>query len=730
MKAQNSPFLGTVFYFFNLFIITACGGGGGGGGGSDSSSGGGSTGPGPSASIQFPPLQSMTEAETVTVYGQSSDANGVARVSINGVTATSSDSFANWQVTVPLALGANTLDVRTEDAAGNSSPAAAQLQIKRTRFGFRQARAIAIDSPRNRALVIDDVFDALIALDLNTGERSVIVDDSSDDTAHAFTTPFSLAVSEAYAFVLDTALTGIYKVDLLTGERRLHSNNTVPHSADPLVSPRSISYAPSGSGERLMVLDATPNSLNTVRAGASDVNGVRYRITRPSPPPLSAPVSVQTYDFDNTFIIDSHQRAIVIFDSGPPTSGNNGRILSDNTTPNNLNPFTFPTHMALDRAVDRLLVSDLVGKSIIAVDIATGARTPFSSNSPASDQPQINEPGAIAYDGANSRAFMIDSLQDIIALSGSDGTRSDFYSSRFPDNTTSLNEPVAVKLDKPRNRALLVNQRSREIIAIDLSNGERSIFSSSTVPNGFTSPSDIAINETAGVAYVVDNAVTLPAVYTVDLDSGSRTLLSNNSVPGPHNPFSQPLAIAVDLANNRLLVSDEGHNAIIAVDISSGARSVFSDSTTPNNTNVIGQVGDIIIDGDNNRALVLDTLAKALIAVDLSDGSRSVLSSLTTPDNTVQLQEPERITLNSANNRVFVTDRGRNAIVSIDLSASGNGVRSIQSSNATLYDPNGFAGIAGIDYDSSSQQLLVSDIVLRGLIAVDVSTGDRVFLSK
>jgi hypothetical protein len=49
---------------------------------------------------------------------------------------------------------------------------------------------------------------------------------------------------------------------------------------------------------------------------------------------------------------------------------------------------------------------------------------------------------------------------------------------------------------------------------------------------------------------------------------------------------SKPFAIALDVVGNRALVthSDPGHS-IIAVDLASGARTVLSDDSTPNGVN-------------------------------------------------------------------------------------------------------------------------------------------------
>ncbi len=116
---------------------------------------------------------------------------------------------------------------------------------------------------------------------------------------------------------------------------------------------------------------------------------------------------------------------------------------------------------------------------------------------------------------------------------------------RTPDNTFAT--PVAIALDSANNRALVVDGQS--VIAVDLDPyrrpRERTILSDNTTPdanNPFSTPVAVAVDTTGNRALVVDGQ----AVVAVDLTTGVRTILSDNTTPDANNTFFTPVAVAVD----------------------------------------------------------------------------------------------------------------------------------------------------------------------------------------
>ena len=148
-----------------LFVLISCGGG--------SSSEDNNIGSAPEATILFPPAQSLSESDTVTVRGTARSDNEITVVRVNGVDATTSDSFATWEATVPLNLGINTLTVETGDINNNQSSNAASVTVDSGPL-MEPPAGLALDLANNRMLTVDELRGQLIAIDLDSAARSVI----------------------------------------------------------------------------------------------------------------------------------------------------------------------------------------------------------------------------------------------------------------------------------------------------------------------------------------------------------------------------------------------------------------------------------------------------------------------------------------------------------------------------------------------------------------------------
>ena len=132
--------------------------------------------------------------------------------------------------------------------------------------------------------------------------------------------------------------------------------------------------------------------------------------------------------------------------------------------------------------------------------------------------------------------------------------------------------------------------------------------------------------------------------------------------------MSFPKSIALDNTNNRALVTDIDLDAVVVIDLNTGSRTILSDATTPDGINPLSSPRSIALDSANNRALVLeDLILDTVVAVDLVTGARTILSDTTTPDGNNALITPQSITLDVANNRALVVDSNLKAVVAIQL---------------------------------------------------------------
>jgi hypothetical protein len=423
----------------------------------------------PVASVLFPPAVSLTEGASTVIRGTVKDegtgASGVKAVSVNGIAATINAEKGTWElINASLNADDNTLNVETEDTAGNKNTAAASVKI--TKGDITQAfpasggvdfvgpQTVAWDNldGRNRALVMDVSKKALMTVDLATGVRAVL----SDNTTQA-DLPFVYDRTDynGSPLVIDKVKKSLYTTTAkATGRTELQ----VVGLAD---------------GKRILVV----GGLGTVSDLALQKSDKFYRIFE-----ADASEGIMTmWDFD---------RSERVAYSDP-----------DGFVPDNLNPFSNAGSVVIDSPRQRLLMTSLTGSQFVysinaefsQVDVANeklrGARSIFSNaTTPNSFEPftanGTNVLTSIRIDADRSRALMVDRLKPaLFALTLSDDKTQDGARSILSDNTkqpsNKLVDPYGVHIEAGMPFALLVDKGQKAVLAVDLETGERVFVSKS-----------------------------------------------------------------------------------------------------------------------------------------------------------------------------------------------------------------------------------------------------------
>ncbi|MCF6254691.1 MAG: hypothetical protein L3J98_03545 [Gammaproteobacteria bacterium] len=372
---------------------------------------------------------------------------------------------------------------------------------------------------------------------------------------------------------------------------RINSGDTLPISTNGMFT---FSNALADGSPYLVTVLAQPDNqpqLCTISTGNGMISGAN-----------TVNVDVTCTDVTNPFsnprgialdIVNGRDRALVadetVVIAVDLTTGER-TILSDNTTPNINNPFSSLRGITVDTTDgrNRALVVDQALGSVIAVDLTSGERTVLSnSTTPDSDNP-FSFPVDIILDAAHNRALVVAfSLNAVIAVDLTTGKRTVLSNNTTPNANNPFSVLRGITLDRDKNRALvLMEDHLDTVIAVDLSNGTRTILSNNITPDvdtPFFGPRGITLDTSnnRNRALVVDD--NLDAILTVDLSNGVRKVLSNSTTPNDNNLFSGPLRIVVDMANGRerALVVDFQLAAVISIDLMSGERTVFSDAVTP-----------------------------------------------------------------------------------------------------------------------------------------------------
>jgi len=371
----------------------------------------------PTVEILTPLDQQVFNAETLIVAGRASDPDGIASITVNGVNANTNDGFANWWAQISLNSGLNLITVASADTLLNTNPAAAQVEIDNLAVILAVPVDLAVDAINSRILVIDAELRALVAVDIASGDVSMISDADRPDNLVAFIEPVRLAVnaSATTAWVIDHAYEDLIVVDLSTGSRSLLVDTVAPDPGESLQEARDIALDEI-SNQALLLVGGLNSAVNDTRIiSANLANGDRA-------------------------------------------------ILSDGSTPNSNNPFgTLFSGMSevFDGAGFRLLVMQTT--NLLAVDPLTGDRTVFS---PSGVESAIDA----TLDLLSNRAIILNRFSS--NLYGAD-LNSGNLELLWP--VSGGFNPQRIAFDPLNNRTLVLFLSYSEIFAVDMLTGESSV---------------------------------------------------------------------------------------------------------------------------------------------------------------------------------------------------------------------------------------------------------------
>lgn len=381
----------------------------------------------PVVSTLEPIDQSVVSARTTVVSGVAADPDGIASITVytaggpgSGYKATSTDGFATWQVTVALDTGSNEIRVSSTDALNNQNPVAAEITITNLLTVLENPEAMESDIANLRLLVVDQSLRALIAIDLASGQTTVLSDENTPDTANLFISPVKLVVnsSGSTAWLLDGGYEDIIQVDLATGLRT-----------------------------RL---------IDTANAG--------------SPIPLSDAIDLVLDEINGRLLLANDEEETTQIVSLDLSSGAR-TVMSGANIPNRDTPFGVPKSLALDTISYRLLVLQRntydparTGNAMLAVDPTTGQREVILDDSIVINFPIDTD---VDVDGGRLLILSKSSRAEILAFDLATHELVTLF------QTDSYSKQIA--RDPLQNRLLVLRSNTSSIYAIDMTTGEASI---------------------------------------------------------------------------------------------------------------------------------------------------------------------------------------------------------------------------------------------------------------
>lgn len=664
----------------------------------------------PLASIVFPLPAGMTEASTITVRGTATDASPIQAVTVNGVPATSQNGFRDWTADVPLAPGMNVISVEAEDVLGNQGASPDSVRVERVSRLLSDPNGAAVTPDGATFLVFDQVGQALIGIDIATGERRVI-SDSETGAGPALVDVVALAVTPDGTQVLAADLfeAALVSIDLATGDRRTISGDDVG-SGEPFNSLVGVTVDP--TGQTAFLGDDVEDVVFAVdlATGARVVmSGTNAGGTTIGTGPAFDEIKALAFDPANNgvLVVDSGLQALL----GVNLDGNRNLLADDalGSGPNLIEP----VGVAPAAQGNLTFVVDKGVNALLRFNEDNGNRFAVSGAGQGSGV-RMSDIEAVAIHPDFSRAFVVDDDYVVpLVIDLASGARTPMAALDVGDGT-DLADPTGVALDAAGERLVVGDDTLNGLVVIDLATGDRTLLPEDA--NLLLRDPQVVALHPDGRAVVMNSADDI--CMSVDLETGARAVISTNADhPGP--AWDDPAAMALDATGTAALVADFTP-MLVSVDLATGERVLISDNDSAPGI-ALESPGSLILDDPRNRVVIADADQETLIAVDLATGARSELQGAG-----AEIDDPVAIARGATPETAVVFDAGSGNYVLVDLVS---GERTILFAT-DLRDGMPLSTPENLVVDGIRNVILMADYTLAGVVAIDMITGARLIVSR
>ncbi|MHC4958129.1 MAG: hypothetical protein ACYTGN_07110 [Planctomycetota bacterium] len=434
-------------------------------------------------------------------------------------------------------------------------------------------RAIAVDAPRGRALVADLLADALIAVDLVTGDATTFV--------IGFDGPRGVVVDAAAGLAYVTDAGGLHSVDLDDG--------TVVTITDTLAAADALTL----DGTRVLVVEGL--TVVAVELGTGAVTEFADGFAFPRALAVDGTRAFATDSgLDGLFALDLATGART---SVSRTSFGTGTALA------------FPRGLAIDLVNERAFAIDFT-VGVLRIDLTTGDRVVLAGSGPA-----LVTPLSAAFDGRENRVLVADTgLAALVGVDAATGEREILSDSNTGQGGVMIG-PRDVQFDPVSRLAFVVDTSLAALLAIDLANGNRALVSGLGRGGGptFMTPRAVAVDAPNELFLVADTGN--GTVFQVDLATGTRSAFGPSG-----SAVSNTTGLVLDRAQSLLLLTDTVLDGVVAIDTVTGTVSI--DGTGPS----MPSPEAIRYDAVAGRMFVVDSAMGALMAVEPVSRDRVIVS--------------------------------------------------------------------------------------------------------
>ncbi|WP_445359222.1 hypothetical protein [Microbulbifer sp. ANSA005] len=655
---------------FLMYLMVGCGGGSSSGGNDSSIPKEETDSEYPSASIIFPASDGLwSDKEQLVVRGSANDNVGVARVSVNGIDATSDDNFATWQAEITLEEGSTTsINIEVTDVNGNTSPDAASVSVN-SYDGFNSYRfcgPLAFDSDRNLAYAfnptrvlnlesmqedyisseLSDVVgaefddrtgnfliiqnDQLISVDREFNTLNIISESGDDSMSFGKRPQITIDISSGDIYVLNYFPSYLVKVDPITGEREKISSFNYEDGS-------SVGYFNQGfeivDGRFFVVSEDGLLELNPATWQATELSGVSVGSGESLQNLTGLTIDLEV---NLAYATDTHSRLIEI----DLISGDRKLVSSElDIGDENLN-FDEAKNGIIDTG-DSILISACSTGHILLVNKQNGSRILISKKIRGKG-PLLSTNSGLIYDEYNQRLILLnhsyaesryskfeyDDIHQVIAIDPQTGDREIISG---PNNGEGLVEGHFQDLAvDSRNGNIYVQEiNSQSIIKVDPATGERSVISGPGIGVGenFTGLTGLSIDTTRDRILAISSS----SLISIDLQSGDRTEISSF----PDMGLWYPNHISINLESTEIYISDI-HGKVVGFNLENEITKIISSNEIGAGESVY-ELGELAYSSEGNLIYVEDynhtesddePINIELLAIDRETGNRTLLLSV------------------------------------------------------------------------------------------------------
>lgn len=215
----------------------------------------------------------------------------------------------------------------------------------------------------------------------------------------------------------------------------------------------------------------------------------------------------------------------------------------------------------------------------------------------------------------------------------------------------------------------------------------------------------------------------LDIIMSIDLATGARTNVISNGV-GEGRVMIAPRELAIDEANNRAFVADDGGNApsfILSIDLDTGNRTKVITFENEYNYSIDG----MSLDSEAN--LIYTAINNELISVNIDDGFTRIVSSSNIGLGTL-FSSLQGATLDTVNNRILSFDHAEETILSIDTTTGDRSIIASSKSGIEVGTGESIAHISALALDEKNQVVYVASQFDKNIIKIDLATNERTVL--